>query len=194
MRKTAPAQFLFGILVALSIYAGYYYWGTTRSPEVIFNTVWGSINTASIDTDFVEYFKRHRELHKRLQQENFKEKKIASTSSFVEYFTNGKMVGGKIMEYYENRVMELKRLNPSKDSKPLLDAAIDFYGAMDNIFKNDFLHVAEMVDAGVPDEEINRYLVELTINKKAEISEKYDALFEHLTAWGDTHGIKYTVH
>jgi len=192
MKKTTPARFLFGVLVALAICAGYYY-RETRSPEAIFNTAWGSINTASIDSDFVEYFRRYRELHRLVQQGDFKDTNLTPTSSFAEYLTNGQMVGGKIAEYYENRIKKLKRLNPDKDAKPLVDAAIDFYGLMDDIVKNDFLRVAQMLDAGTPDKEIDEHLMELMIEKDAELSEKYNALFDLLTAYGDRHGIKYSV-
>jgi len=97
------------------------------------------------------------------------------------------------MEYYENRIKKLKRLNPAKDAKPLVDAAIDFYGFMDDIVKHDFLRVAEMIDAGVSDEDINDHLLELMIEKDAEMTEKYNTLFDLITAYGDRHGIKYSV-
>jgi len=192
MKKTTPARFLFGVLIVLGICAGYYY-RETRSPEAIFNTAWGSINTARVDTDFIEYFRRYRELHGLLQQGEFKDTNVTPTSSFTEYLTNGQRVGGKIMEYYENRIKKLKRLNPAKDAKPLVDAAIDFYGFMDDIVKHDFLRVAEMIDTGVSDEDINDHLLELIIEKDAEMTEKYNALFDLITAYGDRHGIKYSV-
>jgi len=192
MKKVTPARFFIGVLVALVICTGYYY-RETRSPEAIFNTAWGSINTASIDSDFIEYFRRYRELHRLLQQGDFKDTQVTPTSSFADYLTNGQMVNGKIVEYYENRIKKLKRLNPDNDAKPLVDAAIDFYGFMDGILKNDFLPVAEMIDAGVSDEEINEHLLELMIEKDTELSDKYNALFDLLTAYGDRHGIKYSV-
>jgi len=195
MNRTTPIRFLFGILAALGAY-GWYAYQETRNPEKIFTTAWGAMNSVSYGSDFVEYFERLRRMQKDGQMYLYKDKAFVTTNSIVEYFTsdnNSANSTPQTIKWYERRIQALKKLNPGRDAKPLVAAAIDLYQFMDGIHKNDFLRVAEMIDSGVPDDQVNAHLEELMLANEEEISERYSRLFELITAYGDKHGIKYSV-
>jgi len=177
--------------VVLIVFGGYYfvyYYPEKRSPEKIFTTAWAGMNQVSIHADFAESFERYREIRQNGNFKIFKNGRFVDASSYVEYFTEN-----KILLWYEKRIKELKKLKPQEDAQALVATAIDLYRLMDEIYKTDFLRVAEMIDAGVPDEQTNAYLDDLAIEKGEEISEKYNKLFDLITAYGDKHGIKYSV-
>jgi len=188
MKKSTLISLLSFIIIALGGYYFAYDYPEKRSPEKIFTVAWAGMNQVSVNTDFVEYFERHRKIRQDGGLKIVKNKQIVDASSYVEYFTEN-----KIFLWYEKRIKELKKMKPKEDAKPLVDAALDLYELMDEINKNYFPRVAEMMDENVPEEEVNVYLEELTIQKDEEISEKYGKLFDLITAYGDKHGIKYSV-
>jgi len=185
MKKTVVIAIVLG-LIGLGIYAVYSYFAT-KSPNTIFTKAWAGMNSVNSDSDFVEYFGRIRRQHRQGTLKVFKDKKFVPASSFSDYFTNE-----SIFQYYESSVKDLKKLNPDEDGKPLVAAAIDLYGLMDEIYRKEFPPIVEMMDKGVPDEELDAYLEEFTMAKGEEIAEKYDKLFELLTTYAKNHGIRYT--
>jgi len=144
------------------------------------------MNSVSSDSDFVEYFGRIRRQHRDGTLKILKNKQFVPVSSFSEYFTDM-----NIFRYYESSVKDLKKLNPDEDGKLLVTAALNLYGTMDEIYQKEFPSIVEMMDKGVPDEELDAYLEEFTIAKGEEIAEKYDKPFELITTYGKKHGIRY---
>jgi len=192
-QQTTSVRFFIGILAALGVYYFGYHYPETRGPEKIFTKAWAGMTAAHLGSDFGGYFERLRGLRISNQMYVYEDKKTVPTSSVLEYFTNKNNLTHHSIDYYERRLKDLQKLKPREDAKPLVAAAIDLYGFMDEIHKNEFLHVAEMIDSGVPDEEVNDYLEELTAAKGGDLSEKYNRVFELITAYGDRHGIKYSV-
>jgi len=187
--NNTPIRLLLGILLFAGTFVWYYY-ADKKNPDKIFTAAWGSINMVATDSDFETYFKDYRRRQKdgTMKVFNKKEKNFVDASSYTEYFTTN------YIDYYEKRVKEVEKVRPGEDGKAMVAAAIDLYGLMDDIYKNDFPRITEMMDAGTPEEEVDAHIAELMDAKGGQVYEKYDALLDLLIEYAEKHEIAFNVH
>jgi|SRR5690554_12776 len=159
---------------------------TGANPQKIFNKI--GLNGNKIPRSFKQHFKEIRG-------------QIANGSLTVVTKDNEVKRGVTATDYieimyvnmFENDIKGIKELASDSESQPIIDAGLEMFQYADEIYKNDFLRIAKMIDEGKPDEEIDAAIEELDYTKGLELDEKYNKVMDLLLPYADKNGVKYKI-
>ncbi|MDR2234427.1 MAG: hypothetical protein LBE56_15045 [Tannerella sp.] len=116
----------------------------------------------------------------------------------VDYKTN-EMKKATCVEYvashyaimFDSDLENIKSLKVTEETKPIIDAGLELFRFADEIYKNDFPKIAQMIDDGKPEEEIKAVVQELDETKGIELDSKYETMMDLMIPYADKHGVKY---
>lgn len=110
--------------------------------------------------------------------------KYRNANSYKEYVE--KQFHNQFTQYIDR----VKALKPTDETKPLIDYSIDMFTYANEIYNTDFISIAEMLDAGKPDEEVNNAITELETTKGLELDKKREVVVTAGLAYAEKHGIE----
>lgn len=92
---------------------------------------------------------------------------------------------------FEDDIEKIKALASDAESQPIIDAGLEMFRYADEIYKNDYPRIAQMIDEGKSDEEINAEIEKLESTKGVELGKKYSKTMDLLLPYADKNGVEY---
>lgn len=153
-------------------------------PEKVFDVT--TLNANLVSSKFMRLFnelraqKRNNSL--RIPDENGKDYRNAH--SYKEYVQ--KQFHNQFTQYIDR----VKALKANDETKPLIGFSINMFTYANEIYNTDFIHIAEMLDAGKPEVEVNAAIEELETTKGLELDKKREVVVTAGLAYAEKHGIE----
>ena len=175
-------KFLFSSFLLISICTFFSCNYLNNYPEKVFNKV--GLNANKIPRSFGRAFKEiqgQKAVDRLVVYLDGKSKK-ASVVEYVDYHYKS---------IFDDDIKDIEELKQDEETKPIIEAGLDMFRYADVIYKEDYPRIAQMIDEGYPDEEIQAAIAELDNSKGAELDEKYRKTMELLIPYADKHGVEY---
>jgi hypothetical protein len=135
---------------------------TVNTPEEYFDQA--ALNANDISRFGTYYFEGYQEYLKNVSGPG-------KVTSCEEYLKNSTARAEKNLE-------KVKKLHPTPETKPMLDASIALHEYVLTSYKAEHLKIAKMIDKHAPEEEINQALTELDTKPYDAFIEKYNNLWK----------------
>ncbi|WP_431292545.1 hypothetical protein [Pedobacter sp. P26] len=87
-------------------------------------------------------------------------------------------------------VKKIKDLQPTKKTKPMIDAALDLYAFVLRSYETDHLMVAKMIDSHAPENDISVAITEMDNKSYDAFVQKYNTLWDIAEAYAKDNGIE----
>lgn len=157
---------------------------TVTYPEKIFGTI--GLNSSKIPSDFKRSFDEIR-----------RQKRVGNVKIYSE--TEQKFIPATVQEYvsvnyqnlFEEDIKKIQELVGDDDSQPIIDAGLALFVYADEIYKKDYPRMAQMIEEGVSDEEINHAIAQLEATKGRELEKLRLKTMDLLFPYADKKGIDY---
>lgn len=155
-------------------------------PEKIFTKI--GFNGNKIPRSFKSHFKEIRtHISKGTLTIVTKENKVKEGVTATEYVEN------TYPNMFEEDIKEIKNLASDEESKPIIDAGLKMFLYADEIYKNDFVRIAKMIDDKKTNEEIDAAIEELDATKGLELDKKYETVMKLLLPYADKNKVEYKI-
>jgi len=146
-----------------------------NTPEEYFDRV--ALNTNSISRFGGQYFNTYLRY-------------IKGGANTTDFNTCEKYLKNNSIATVERNVKKIKELQPTKKTKPMIDAALDLYAFVLKSYQTDHLKVAKMIDNHAPENEINQAINELDNKSYDAFEQKYNKLWDIAEAYARDNGIE----
>lgn len=156
------------------------------NPEKIFAKI--GLNGNKIPRSFKTHFNEIRtHISKGTLTIVTKENKVKEGVTATEYVENN------YPNMFEEDIKEIKKLASDEETKPIIDAGLKMFLYADEIYKNDFVRIAKMIDDKKTNEEIDVAIEELDATKGLELDKKYEAVMRLLLPYADKNKVEYKI-
>lgn len=157
------------------------------SPDKVVQRAW--LNTNNITTRYSpKFFGQLRELKAKGNITIFKDKEVTKGTA-VEY------VNQMIIVPHNESLQKVEELPEKEDTKALKAASLELFRYSKEIFENDYLDIARMIDENRPDMEINTAIEDLFLRHDQEMETRLNRLDDQVIPYAEKHNIPIeTVH
>ncbi|MFV0303980.1 MAG: hypothetical protein ACK5IC_00675 [Moheibacter sp.] len=146
------------------------------------------LNTTLLGYQFgFPYFEHLSGLRSSGNLKIYENKEFRESGSFVEYLE--KVSIPEIAQKYE----DIKALKRTEEAGPMLDASIDLFQFALDYMRTDYKAIAQMMDEGVPNPEIERAIYEFEQAKGPVFDEKYDLVGVLGKKYADDNGVDLNI-
>jgi hypothetical protein len=156
------------------------------SPQETFDVCGLSLN--KIPYKFSQHFKEIRAQHKNgsltYVTPNNEVKKGVSAEEYVQ---------NMYPNMFKKEIEALNHLSVNDETRPMQQATLDVFKYSEEVYKNDMLPIAKMIDEGKSDQEIDAAIENLQNTKGKIIDEKFNKAHDLVFPYADKHGIKYEI-
>lgn len=157
---------------------------TGTYPEKIFGTI--GLNSNKIPSNF-----------KRAFDEIRGQKRVGNLKIYSE--AEKKFIPATAQEYvtvnyqnlFEEDIRKIQALVGDDESQPIIEAGLALFVYADEIYKTDYPKMAQMIEEGVSDEEINRAIAQLEATKGIELEKLRIKTMDLLLPYADKKGVDY---
>jgi len=152
--------------------------------EKLYTTI--GFNSNKIPSNFKRVFDEIRGQKKvgNLQVYSPTESKLIPTTA-REY------VASKYQNMFDEDIKIIKGFFGDEESQQIIEAGLVMFQYADDIYKNDYPKIAELIDNDAPEEGINAAIVELEATKGAELTRLRLKTMELLAPYAEKNGVKF---
>lgn len=157
-----------------------------NNPQKIFDVT--ALESNKVPASLSKHFDEMRNAHGKvgLQVVN-DENNGMKTANYSEY------VNFHYVSMFDKNLENLEKLKKTEETAPIIDAALDLFQTIDQIYKTDFPRIAKMLDDDFSETEIGLNINELDIKYIPVLEEKKIKLMNLILPYADKHGIEYEV-
>ncbi|QNL51667.1 hypothetical protein H8S90_08880 [Olivibacter sp. SDN3] len=93
----------------------------------------------------------------------------------------------------EESMEKVKQLKETDDTQALIAAALDLMAYGKEIFESDYIAIAQLIDEGKPEEEIDAAITEMYAKTENGMAQRFDELDELALAYAQEHDVPFEV-
>src|SRR5690554_891496 len=154
------------------------------NPQKIFDKI--GLNGNKMPRSFDRHFKEIR-----AQMTNNSLTIVTKDNEVKKGVTATEYIETMYIHMFEDDIKGIEELASDAEVQPIIDAGLEMFRYVDEIYKKDFPRIAKMIDDGTPNEEIDAAIEELDNTKGVELDKKYNKTMDLLLPYADKNGVKY---